>query len=247
MRPSILLFAALSVASAQASWFSNESPDYNNWSKSELRKWLEDHNVDVPSQASSKNELQELVKSNWNTASAWTYDQYADAQRAFADLRDTAFDKWDESRLREFLLEQGVVAPSGPREQLVLLAKQKYRAYTDAASSFSSVASASASSVVYGDATYQASKSLSSIAAQATNSANAVMDDTKDYVYSTWDDNQLRSYLEQNGYIKTKSQKSRAEMLAMMKNAYAKTTGPAWDAWSTSYMVSMFSHFCAIR
>ncbi|KAF7420861.1 hypothetical protein PC9H_011379 [Pleurotus ostreatus] len=236
MRPSILLFAALSVASAQASWFSNESPDYNDWSKSELLKWLEDHNVDVPSQAHTKNELQELVKSNWNTASAWTYDQYADAQRAFADLRDTAFDKWDESRLREFLLEQGVVAPSGPREQLVLLAKQKYRAYTDAASSFSSVASASASSAVYGDATYQASKSLSSIAAQATNSANAVMDDTKDYIYSTWDDNQLRSYLEENDYIKTKPQKSREEMLAMMKNAYAEITGSAWGAWSTSYM-----------
>ncbi|KAJ8517593.1 hypothetical protein ONZ45_g5236 [Pleurotus djamor] len=238
MRPTIFLVAALSVATAQASWFSNEQPEYSNWSTKELRKWLQEHHVDIPASTYSRDELELLVKSNWNTASAWTQDNYASAQRAFADIQETAFEKWDESKLREFLLEQGVVSPSGPREQLVLLAKQKYRAYTDTASSLSSMASASASTAVYGDTAYQASKSLSSIAAQATKQANRVLDDSTDYVYSTWDDNQLRTYLEEKGLIKTKAQKSRDEMLVMMRDAYSKVANPIWQAWSYVYQHS---------
>ena len=136
-------------------------------------------------------------------ASAWTAEQYQKAQQVFQGLKADAFDSWDESRLREFLLEQGVVEPKGTREQLSLLAKQKYRAYTDAASQYSasatslvgdasrsatsmaSKASASGSTAVYGDSTFQASKSISSTYAQATNDISRKLDDTKDYIYST--------------------------------------------------------------
>ena len=136
-------------------------------------------------------------------ASAWTSEQYAKAQKVFQGLKSDAFDSWDESRLREFLLEQGVVEPKGTREQLALLAKQKYRSYTSAASVYSasasslasdtgasatslaSKASASASTAVYGDSRYQASKSISSTYAQATNDISRKLDNTKDYVYST--------------------------------------------------------------
>ncbi|KAL0952405.1 hypothetical protein HGRIS_006680 [Hohenbuehelia grisea] len=239
MRPTLLIIAAVAVVGAHASWFGSDSTDYTTWSKSDLTRWLEEHNVPIPESAkSSKTQLQDLVKTNWNTASAWTYDQYAAAQQSFQDLRDSTFDAWDESRLREFLLEQGVVAPSGPREQLVLLAKQKYRAYTNAASSFSSRASATASTAIYGDSQYQASQSLSSIVAQATNDVQQTLDDSKDYVYSTWDDNQLRTYLEDKGVIKTKSQKKREELLALMRDSYAKVTNPVWEAWGTSYIHS---------
>jgi hypothetical protein len=210
-------------------------PEYTQWSTSELKQWLEDHDISVPSTDSFSHEhLQELVKSNWNSASAWTYDRYTNAQKSFADVRDSTFDAWDESRLREFLLEQGVVAPQGPREQLVLLAKSKYRAYTDAASSFS----AQASTAVYGDKTYQMSKTLSSIVAQATKDAARAADDGKDYVYSAWDDNKLRTYLEDQGMLKTKTEKKREELLAMMRDVYTKVTDPIWKAWSTSYIVS---------
>lgn len=123
---------------------------------------------------------------------------------------DSTFESWDESRLREFLLEQGVVEPSGPKESLVLLAKQKYASYTSFASSLSasatslaseasasatslaSEASVTASSAVYGSPSYQASKSVSSFIAQATGEVARARDDSKDYVYSTWDDNRLR-------------------------------------------------------
>jgi len=129
-----------------------------------------------------------------------------------------------------------VVAPSGPREQLVLLVKQKYRAYTDAASSFSSQASASASTAIYGDTSHQASKSLSSIVAQATQDAFRSIDDSKDYVYSMWDDHKLRSYLEEKGVLKTQTEKRRDELLEMMRDSYAKVAKPVWSAWSDSYI-----------
>ncbi|THH29965.1 hypothetical protein EUX98_g4221 [Antrodiella citrinella] len=176
-------------------------------------------------------------------ASGWTQEQYARAQAVFSGLKSDAFDSWDESRLREFLLEQGVVQPSGTREQLALLAKQRYGQWSKAASEYSasatslaSQASQSASTAVYGDSQYQASKSLSSVIAQATTEAARKLDDSKDYVYSTWDDNRLRSYLEEKGVIKTKQQATRDEMLAKMKETYTKSVNPVWQAWSDSYI-----------
>ena len=132
------------------------------------------------------------MKANWDAAYSWTADQYTKAQVAFSNLKADTFDTWDESRLREFLLEQGVVNPSGPREQLALLAKQKWHQYSSAASAYSKTASASmssassqASTAIYGNQFDQATKSASSIVAQATQNAGRQMDDTKDYVYST--------------------------------------------------------------
>ncbi|KAF8999783.1 hypothetical protein BDQ17DRAFT_733076 [Cyathus striatus] len=246
MRPSLLILASALTLSAQASWFSGSSsnqPAYSSWTSTELKEWLQEHKVDLPSRAPTQDELRDLVAANWNTASAWTYDQYANAQKTFADLRDTSFERWDESRLREFLLEQGVVAPKGPKEQLVLLAKSRYKQYTDAASSFSAHASATASSAIYGNTPHQMSKSASSLAsqvtsaaAQATRDVARAFDDSKDYVYSSWDDNQLRTYLEKKNVIKPKSQSTRAELLAKMHEAYGKAVTPVWEAWSTSYI-----------
>jgi hypothetical protein len=241
-----LILAALSLA-VQASWFggSNDKHDpvYKSWNADELKAWLQVHNVPLPSDSISETDLRKAVKENWNTASAWTYDQYNSAQTSFESLRDTAFDSWDESKLRQFLLEHGVVAPKGPREYLVILAKQKYNAYTSAASSFSSLASASVSSAVYGGKQYQASKSVDSMAshatgavAQATKEVATKFDETKDYVYSTWDENQMRSWLVQKGLLKSKEQKKKEELLQMMNSAWGKVANPVWEAWSDSYI-----------
>ncbi|KAJ6463461.1 hypothetical protein C8R45DRAFT_1025853 [Mycena sanguinolenta] len=232
MRPAVLLLFLLSATSASASWFGSDTPQYNDWSTTDLKKWLNDHNINVP-ETYSQQQLKDLVQSNWNQASAWTADQYASAQQAFSNLRESTFDAWDESRLREFLLEQGVVAPSGPREHLVLLAKNHYAAYTSAASSFS----AQASTAVYGDTQYQMSKSASSVVAQATREAARQLDDTKDYIYSTWDDNRLRNYLVEKGVLaKDAANKKRVELLTLMRDAYARVSTPVWEAWSDSYM-----------
>ncbi|KIP01457.1 hypothetical protein PHLGIDRAFT_32539 [Phlebiopsis gigantea 11061_1 CR5-6] len=209
MKPSAILTALSLSLAAHASWFGGE-----------------------PSASSAAAQ-----------ASAWSAEQYAKAQQVFHGLAADAFDAWDESRLREFLLEQGVVEPRGTREQLALLAKHKYASFTSAASAYSAGASKSAmslasaaSTAAYGDSRYQASKSISSTYAQATNDISRKLDDTKDYVYSTWDDNQLRSYLEEKGVIKTKSQAKRDELLAKMRETYAKATNPVWQAWSDSYI-----------
>ncbi|KAF8064088.1 hypothetical protein FPV67DRAFT_1420244 [Lyophyllum atratum] len=236
MRPSLILLGLGLTATAQASsWFgsSEPAPPYQTWSVSELKSWLQAHNIPVKSKTPTQAELKALVDKNWNSASAWTYDQYASAQKTFADLRDDAFEKWDESRLREFLLDQGIVAPKGPKEQLVHLAKTQYRAYQNAASSFA----ARASTALYGDSTHQASKSLSSLAAQATDTVARALDDTKDYVYSTWDNNKLRKYLESKGVqLKEDAKQSREELLRLMHDAYAKVTTPVYEAWSDSYL-----------
>ncbi|KAJ7607405.1 hypothetical protein FB45DRAFT_430572 [Roridomyces roridus] len=232
MRLSTTLILSLSLTCASASWFGSDTPQYNEWSSTELKQWLEEHRIKVPD-TYSQQQLKNLVQSNWDSASTWTADQYASAQKSFADLREASFDAWDESKLREFLLEQGVVAPKGPREQLVLLAKNKYADYTRAASSLG----AQASTAVYGDSTHQFTKSASSVVAQATRSAARQLDDTKDYVYSTWEDNQLRDYLEEKGALaKDTADKTRSDLLTMMHTAYAAVATPIWEAWSTSYM-----------
>jgi len=129
------------------------------------------------------------------------------------------------------------VAPSGPREQLVLQAKEKYRLFQSAASSFSSQAASAANTVIHGDSKHQASMSLASAAAQVTNFVVGQFDDAKDYVYSTWDDSQLENYLKEKGLITEKSEKTRDQLLVMMRDAYAKVADPIWEVWSDSYMV----------
>lgn len=164
MKPSVLFLLAvgLTAPTVQASWFGSSSS-----------------NVVDPNKAPSP--------------SQWTQDQLDRAQVVFSNLKSDAFDTWDESRLREFLLEQGIVKPSGTREQLALLAKQKYNQYTSAASSFkgsatslASEASKIAETAVYGDKTYMASKAASSYISQATHNVVQKLDETKDYVWSTF-------------------------------------------------------------
>ncbi|KAG0702139.1 hypothetical protein DFH29DRAFT_517385 [Suillus ampliporus] len=249
------IYVILLIGSAHASsWFGSD-PQYSKWSHSELRSWLEDHHIKVPSHF-DQSQLHDLVAVNWASppptppsfaeqsrvyadgGRQWSYDKYTRAQHAFYDLKDNSFDTWDESKLRAFLLEHGVVAPSGPREQLVLLAKQKYRSYTDAASYYSSLASATATSA-YSDATdtlYDASKSASSIVAQATQEVGHTFDDSKDYVYSTWDDNRLRSWLEDHGVVESRTASTRAELMKLANDYYRMAAEPVWNTWSDSYM-----------
>ncbi|CAA7262116.1 unnamed protein product [Cyclocybe aegerita] len=241
MRPSIFLVTATLALAAQASWFggsssSDNDPEYKSWNTNELQAWLEVHNVPIPKHAPTQAELKDLVEENWDTASVWTYDQYASAQQAFQDLREAVFETWDESRLRQFLLEHGVVAPKGTRENLVLLAKQKHRSYTKAASSLSAEASARASTAVYGDTAHQMSKSVSSVASQATREATAAFDMSKDYVYSSWSENQMRAWLQERGLLKTKAKKRKDELLQMLHDAWGYVANPVWVVWSDSYI-----------
>ncbi|KAG1807829.1 uncharacterized protein BJ212DRAFT_1385678 [Suillus subaureus] len=249
------VYVILVIGSAYASsWFGSD-PEYDKWSHSELRSWLEDHHIKVPSHF-DQSQLHDLVAVNWasptptppsfaeqsstyaDASRQWSYDKYTHAQHAFQDLKEDSFDIWDESKLRAFLLEHGVVAPSGPREQLVLLAKHKYRSYTDAASYYSSLASETATSA-YSDATdtlYDASKSASSIVAQATQNVGRAFDDGKDYIHSTWDDNRLRSWLEDHGVVEARKASTHTELTKLANNYCRTAVEPVWNAWSDSYL-----------
>jgi hypothetical protein len=137
-------------------------------------------------------------------------------------LKDSTFDSWDESRLREFLLEQGIVEPKGPREKLILLAKNQYKAYKNAGYSLSSTVT----------------NTISSFVSTSTDDVLKALNDSKDYVYSTWDDNQMRDYLVSRGVLKSNAQKTRDQYLKLMKDNYASVADPVWDAWSDTYIVS---------
>ncbi|QRV87466.1 Ish1 domain protein [Ceratobasidium sp. AG-Ba] len=245
MKFSAIFATALLASSASASWFSSDPStpaEYAKWNQAQLEQWLKDNNVQVPQGANQK-QLRELVQSNWDSAQAWTEQKYMQASKTLQDLKESAFDTWDESQLRSFLVEHGVVAPSGPKEKLIVAAKQYYRSYASAASSFSAAASATASTAIYGDYGYQASKSASSasksatsVAASASARAAKALDDSTDYVYSTWSDSDLRAYLEKHGVVKTKAELTRDQLLAQMRTAYGSVANPVYSAWSTSYM-----------
>lgn len=75
---------------------------------------------------------------------------------------------------------------------------------------------------------------MSSQAAYASAKVQKTLDDAKDYVFSSWDDNQLRTWLEKNNVISTPEPTTRAGLLNSVKAAYAKSTEPIYHAWSTS-------------
>lgn len=63
------------------------------------------------------------------------------------------------------------------------------------------------------------------------------LNDSKDFIYSSWNDNELRSFLEKKGIIRTKSQIKRDELLKGMRQYYAALADPVYDAWSDNYIV----------
>ncbi|TFY74547.1 hypothetical protein EWM64_g9465 [Hericium alpestre] len=229
MRLSILLLFALG---AQASWFGSDTPAYQSWDTQQLTTWLEQHNVPVPSKAPPREHLIDLVKANWVSAQQYTDETLRAAQQSFQHLSEAAFETWDESTLRQFLLDQGVVAPAGPREKLVQLARQRYKDYQSAASSLSYQASTN----LYGSPGHQATQSISSKFAAATADVGRRIDDSKDYVYSTWDDNRLRAFLEEKGVLKIKQEATRDDMLRLMREYFSKTALAPYHAWSDSYL-----------
>lgn len=113
---------------------------------------------------------------------------------------------------------------------------RSYRDFKHAASSYASQATASASSAYYGSPMDQASATASSIIAQATTPVVRTLDDSKDYIYSSWDDSQIRSYLQEKGVIKTDAEIRRDQLLGYMRDSYAAATDPVWNAWSDSYI-----------
>jgi hypothetical protein len=57
-------------------------------------------------------------------------------------------------------------------------------------------------------------------------------------VYSSWDESDLRQYLQDKGLVEPHAQTTKEQLLVKMKTAYLKSTDPIWNAWTDSYIVS---------
>ena len=108
-----------------------------------------------------------------------------------------------------------------------------------AVSSVSSAASAVSSGIFDGASSissgaYGIPSSVSSQAAWASAQVQKKLDDAKDYVFSSWDDNQLRTWLEEHNVVTTPDKSDRSALLNSVRDAYLKVTSPIYEAWSTS-------------
>ncbi|EJU00562.1 hypothetical protein DACRYDRAFT_117055 [Dacryopinax primogenitus] len=247
MRVHNILLLVILATSATAGWFGGDKdasavPEFSSWDGEKLASHLKEQGISVP-HGFTRDELVALAKANYDAVNSWEKAHVEHAQKVFSDAKESLVDGWTESQLREFLLEQGIIAPASRSEQLRLLAKTRYKALSSAVSSYS----AAFSTAIHGDATAQASKSLNSAAAAASRSATAAaaeasrniqraMDESKDFIWSEWSDSDLRNWLEEHRFVKTKAELKREELLEKMKHAYTTVYNPAYEAWSTSYI-----------
>lgn len=181
---------------------------YDSWSDSDLRSWLKQHGI-LAAPKSTRSELLEY-------AQEVVYAARDNVQGAFESASESAIESWNDSQLREFLLQHGIVAPHSGREQLLVLAQRKQREIQTAAAKMYEEASKSISSA-YGDATVlasdayvTASRSAHSKAAEAVkNGRKSVarledsMSDASDFVYSTWEDNRIRVSTNEKRFLRT--------------------------------------------
>lgn len=229
---------------------------YESWDESDLRGWLGDHGIIAP-QVQDRDTLLSVVRDHWNTARSYAAAATDLPQTAFGATTDAVYSTWSDSQLRDFLLQHGVISPSSKREELLLLAKQQGRhaqgAYhtatsvvgqaTDSVSSGASVASSAVSSAASA-ATSAVVDTASAAFYTAIDAPSLAYDfvaeqlsDGKDFVYSTWDDNRLRSYAEEHGIIKPAEQVRREQLLERIRRPYAEAASATYETWSDSYLV----------
>lgn len=108
MRFSLLLLAA-EVATA-SSWFGKTV--YNKWHQTELERWLSDNNVPYPT-PSDRKDLENLVKSNW--------DSYV----------VTPYNSWDADQLQKYISLKGEQVKKGTEKNKNSLISQVKASWTD--------------------------------------------------------------------------------------------------------------------
>ncbi|KAF9234015.1 hypothetical protein BU15DRAFT_66091 [Melanogaster broomeanus] len=168
-----------------------------------------------------------VYRTSYSAAATRTYVVHASSWFS----SEPEYSKWSQHELCTWLENHNIRwTPTGPVPILSSHAEagRQWSAY------YSSIASASASSV-YADATDtadSASQTVSDVAAQAVSGVTRVFDDSKDYVYSTWDDNRLRSWLEDHGIPSDAA--SRSSLIGEMERYYYNISDKVWNTWSDS-------------
>ncbi|KAI9689744.1 MAG: hypothetical protein M1822_009626 [Bathelium mastoideum] len=127
---------------------------YQNWSESDLKRWLDERGVPVP-QPSQRDKLVASVRRNARIAS----QQYQAALASVSDsasaahqtLTDALLDAWSDTQLKEWCDANGIKVPQGTKRNELIALARKHRSkllsdYSSAASSASASLGAATSS-----------------------------------------------------------------------------------------------------
>uniref|UniRef100_A0A0D6R640 SAP domain-containing protein n=1 Tax=Araucaria cunninghamii TaxID=56994 RepID=A0A0D6R640_ARACU len=206
---------------------------YQSWSESELKEFLDARGLPSP-QPTTRDRLVASVRRNARLASLQLQNAASSASSAVdaatksaesaqSSLSDALFDAWSESKLKEFLDEQGVPVPQGSKKnELVALARKQRAKLSGNSASSASASGASA----YGAASSKAGNEY----AKATDDASLAADHAFDEAANTWSESRLKAFLDSRGIPAPQSGK-RDELLASVRlNKHKASTG--WSAWT---------------
>ena len=95
---------------------------YNAWHKTELEKWLDDHDIPYPAAADRK-DLADVVAKNWDKATT------------------AAYETWDDNRLRTWLEKRAIAFDANAKKDYLInqVKSNWYGATSEAESSWDSV------------------------------------------------------------------------------------------------------------
>lgn len=189
-----------------------------------------------------------LAKQDYSKVQASALSATADASKVANDVASSVYSAASsfESAVRDYVDSAASQALSltDLYYQASSSASSASKSATSVASRVSKNAPTDASSLSYeiSSGASGASKSASSIYAQATAQVNKQLDDASDYVFSSWDDNQLRDWLVEHKVIKSKTEARRDELLSYARDSYTATVNAPYEAFSDSYLVSACCH-----
>lgn len=104
------LVGLLAVDAVSANWFGRTA--YNKWHETELERWLSDNNVPYPTPADRK-DLENLIKSNWN------------------DMVVAPYNSWDTAQLQKYLSLKGEEVKKGTEKNKDSLIEQVKASWTE--------------------------------------------------------------------------------------------------------------------
>lgn len=244
------LCVAILIASGTLEVFADSQPRFDDWGQSDVKRYLQDHHVPNPGNLNT-DQLRELAKRHWDETAVKADAAHGQVKRGaqvvFDNAQQTAYDAYSDSQLRKFLLDKGIISPASKREELIVLARQHgleasrsadsawARATDTAGDAAQAVADAA------GDAAHAVGDNVSAgyyaalnAPVQAYDYVAGVLDDSRDYVYSSWSDSDLHSWLVSKGLVEPEAKKQRRELLDLIKTPYNEATTHAYEAWGDS-------------
>jgi len=220
-------------------WMNNvKRGAFETWTESQLRSFLLDRGIVSPN--GKREELEILAKEQYSklSASATSLNNLLYGSMTSAASVASASASSAASVASASAASAASVAGNSAYSAAAVAGNSAYSAAAVAGDSANSAYHAATTNIAENAqwAYNAAADSIASNAQWAKNYVMSQMNDASDYVWSTWSDNEMRSYLEKKGIIKTKSQLKRDELIAKLKESYNSATDPVYNAWSDSYL-----------